>query len=140
VAAARRAPFCRSRTSSLERVTHDVQRGGREIALSPKEYALLEFLMRHAGQPVSRAAIIEQVWKFDLGAMTGVVDVYIYLRRKVDFGYDRGLIRTVPRCRLSESKITTPVLGWLEVGRAIFIRFRGPKALKGQIGENAKLG
>ncbi|MGB2898172.1 MAG: response regulator transcription factor [Candidatus Acidiferrum sp.] len=80
----------------LERITHAVQRGGHEIALSPKEYALLEFLMRNAGQPVSRASILEQVWKFDLGAMTNVVDVYInYLRRKVDFGYDRALIRTI---------------------------------------------
>ncbi len=80
----------------LERVTHAVQRGGHEIALSPKEYALLEFLMRNAGQPVSRAAIIEQVWRLDLDTMTNVVDVYInYLRRKVDFGYDRALIRTI---------------------------------------------
>ena len=80
----------------LERITHPVQRGGHEIALSPKEYALLEFLMRNAGQPVSRASILEQVWKFDLGAMTNVVDVCInYLRRKVDFGYDRALIRTI---------------------------------------------
>jgi DNA-binding response OmpR family regulator len=52
--------------------------------------------MRHAGQPVSRAAIIEQVWKFELETMTNVVDVYInYLRRKVDFGHDRPLIRTI---------------------------------------------
>jgi DNA-binding response OmpR family regulator len=80
----------------LERITHAVQRGGHEIALSPKEYALLEFLMRNAGQPVSRAAIIEQVWRLDLDTVTNVVDVYInYLRRKVDFGYDRALIRTI---------------------------------------------
>ena len=80
----------------LERVTHAVQRGGHEIALSPKEYALLEFLMRNAGQPVSRAAIIEQVWRLDLDTMTNVVDVYInYLRRKVDFGFERPLIRTI---------------------------------------------
>jgi DNA-binding response OmpR family regulator len=80
----------------LERITHAVHRGGHEIALSPKEYGLLEFLMRHAGQPVSRAAIIEQVWKFELETMTNVVDVYInYLRRKVDFGHDRPLIRTI---------------------------------------------
>ena len=80
----------------MERVTHAVHRGGQEITLSPKEYALLEFLMRHAGQPVSRAAIIEQVWKFELDTMTNVVDVYInYLRRKVDFGHDRPLIRTI---------------------------------------------
>jgi len=74
----------------LERITHAVQRGGHEIALSPKEYALLEFLMRNAGQPVSRAAIIEQVWRLDLDTMTNVVDVYInYLRHKVDFGFER---------------------------------------------------
>jgi DNA-binding response OmpR family regulator len=80
----------------LERITHVVQRGGHEIALSPKEYALLEFLMRNAGQPVSRAAILAQVWKFDLDTMTNVVDVYInYLRRKVDLGYDTALIRTI---------------------------------------------
>lgn len=80
----------------IERVTHAVQRGGHEIALSPKEYALLEFLMRNAGQPVSRAAILAQVWKFDLDTMTNVVDVYInYLRRKVDQGYDRALIQTI---------------------------------------------
>ncbi len=80
----------------LERVTHAVQRGGHEIALSPKEYALLELLMRNAGQPVSRAAILEQVWKIDIDNMTNVVDVYInYLRRKVDFGYERALIQTI---------------------------------------------
>ena len=74
----------------LERITHPVQRGGHEIALSPKEYALLELLMRNAGQPVSRAAIIEQVWRLDLDTMTNVVDVYInYLRHKVDFGFER---------------------------------------------------
>ncbi len=80
----------------LERITHAVQRGGHEIALSPKEYALLELLMRNAGQPVSRAAIIEQVWRLDLDTMTNVVDVYInYLRRKVDLGYERALIQTI---------------------------------------------
>jgi len=80
----------------LERVSHAVQRGGHEIALSPKEYALLELLMRNAGQPVSRAAILDQVWKIDIDNMTNVVDVYInYLRRKVDFGYERALIQTI---------------------------------------------
>jgi DNA-binding response OmpR family regulator len=73
-----------------------VQRGGHAIELSPKEFALLEFLMRHAGQPVTRSAIVEQVWKLNIDTMTNVVDVYInYLRRKVDTGYDRALIRTV---------------------------------------------
>jgi DNA-binding response OmpR family regulator len=81
---------------TVDRVSHTVQRGGRAIDLSPKEFALLEFLMRHAGQPVTRSAIVEQVWKLNFDTMTNVVDVYInYLRRKVDTGYDRALIRTV---------------------------------------------
>jgi DNA-binding response OmpR family regulator len=80
----------------MDRVTHIVHRGGQAIELSPKEFALLEFLMRHAGQPVSRATIVEQVWKLNFDTMTNVVDVYInYLRRKVDSGHDRALIRTI---------------------------------------------
>src|SRR5258708_1831271 len=81
---------------TVDRVSHSVQRGGHAIELSPKEFALLEFLMRHAGEPVTRSAIVEQVWKLNFDTMTNVVDVYInYLRRKVDAGYDRALIRTV---------------------------------------------
>jgi two-component system copper resistance phosphate regulon response regulator CusR len=80
----------------LDRITHAVRRHGHAIELSPKEFSLLEFLMRHAGQPVSRTTIVEQVWKLNCDTMTNVVDVYInYLRRKVDFGYDSALIRTV---------------------------------------------
>jgi two-component system copper resistance phosphate regulon response regulator CusR len=81
---------------AVDRVSHTVQRGGNNIELSPKEFALLEFLMRHAGQPVTRTAIVEQVWKLNFDTTTNVVDVYInYLRRKVDTGYDPALIRTV---------------------------------------------
>jgi DNA-binding response OmpR family regulator len=82
---------------SVDRVSHAVQRCGHDIELSPKEFALLEFLMRNAGQPVTRSSIVEQVWKLNyFDTMTNVVDVYInYLRRKIDFGHDRVLIRTV---------------------------------------------
>ena len=81
---------------TIDRLSHTVQRGGHAIDLSPKEFALLEFLMRHIGQPVSRSAIVEQVWKLNHDTMTNVVDVYInYLRRKVDSGHERPLIRTV---------------------------------------------
>ena len=81
---------------AVDRVNHTVQRGGRDIALSPKEFALLEFLMRYAGQPVTRTAIVEQVWKLDFDTTTNVVDVYInYLRRKVDTGHEHSLIQTV---------------------------------------------
>jgi DNA-binding response OmpR family regulator len=80
----------------LDRVTHLVQRAGRAIELSPKEFALLEFLMRNLGQAVSRTEIIEQVWKLNYDTMTNVVDVYInYLRRKIDSGFDKRLIRTI---------------------------------------------
>jgi DNA-binding response OmpR family regulator len=80
----------------IDRVAHVVQRGGHPIDLSPKEFTLLEFLMRHEGQAVTRTAIVEQVWKLNFDTMTNVVDVYInYLRRKVDSGYDRPLIRTI---------------------------------------------
>jgi len=80
----------------LDRMAHVVRRGSRDIALSPKEFALLELLMCNEGRPVARAAIIENVWKLHLDTMTNVVDVYInYLRRKVDSGYDRTLIRTI---------------------------------------------
>jgi DNA-binding response OmpR family regulator len=80
----------------LDRVSHTVRRRGLNIDLSPKEFSLLEFLMRHEGQPVSRNTIVEQVWKLNFDAMTNVVDVYInYLRRKADSSHDRALIRTV---------------------------------------------
>lgn len=80
----------------VDRVAHAVRRAGRVIHLSPKEFALLEFLMRHEGQPVTRTSIVEKVWKLNFDTMTNVVDVYInYLRRKMDSGYDRALIRTI---------------------------------------------
>jgi len=80
----------------INRVSHRVSRNGREIELSPREYSLLEFLLRNPGRPVSRTAIIEEVRGMDGAAITNVVDVYInYLRRKLDCGADRPLIRTV---------------------------------------------
>jgi two-component system copper resistance phosphate regulon response regulator CusR len=80
----------------LDRLAHVVRRGSQDIALSPKEFALLELLMCNEGRPVARAAIIEQVWKLHLDSMTNVVEVYInYLRRKVDSGRDGTLIRTI---------------------------------------------
>jgi two-component system, OmpR family, copper resistance phosphate regulon response regulator CusR len=80
----------------INRVTHQVSRAGRAIDLSPKEYALLDFLLRSPGRPVSRGSIIEQVWRMHGDSITNVVDVYInYLRRKIDAGADRPLIRTI---------------------------------------------
>lgn len=80
----------------LDRISHDVRRAGCAIELSPREFSLLEFLMRTPGEPVARSAIVEHVWKMNPDSMTNVVDVYInYLRRKIDFNSVRPLIRTV---------------------------------------------
>jgi len=80
----------------VNRVSHKVSRNGRSIDLSPKEYALLDYLLRNSGRPVSRNSIIEQVWCLHSDSITNVVDVYInYLRKKVDAGSDRPLIRTI---------------------------------------------
>jgi len=80
----------------VNRVSHQVRRAGQPIDLSPKEYALLEYLLRNPGRPVTRAAIIEEVWRIHGDSITNVVDVYInYLRRKIDAGADRPLIRTI---------------------------------------------
>src|SRR5919106_453670 len=69
---------------------------GLRLELTQKEYALLEFLVRHAGQPVSRSKIAEQVWKYEVDPATNVVDVYInYLRKKLGDEKRRPLIRTV---------------------------------------------
>jgi DNA-binding response OmpR family regulator len=93
-----RAPEMVLRIEDLElsRVDHTVKRAGRKIELTPKEFALLEYLMRNAGAKVTRAQIIEHVWKLSFDTMTNVVDVYInYLRKKVDATSDRKLIHTI---------------------------------------------
>ena len=80
----------------LNRVEHKVRRAGRTIELTPKEFSLLEYLMRNAGKHVTRAQIIEHVWNLSFDTMTNVVDVYInYLRKKVDASSERKLIHTV---------------------------------------------
>ena len=72
------------------------KRGGKEIPLSAKEYALLEYLMHNAGIVLSREKIENHIWNFDYEGGTNVVDVYIrYLRKKIDEGYDKKLIHTV---------------------------------------------
>lgn len=84
------------RDLSLDRVERKVERGGRPIELTTKEFALLEYLMRNAGRRLTRAMIIEHVWNLTFDSTTNVVDVYInYLRRKVDDGFTPSLIHTV---------------------------------------------
>jgi DNA-binding response OmpR family regulator len=72
------------------------QRADRPIDLSPKEFSLLEFLMRNEGRVVTRTQILDHLWGYDYDSESNLVDVYVaYLRRKVDKGYGRALIRTV---------------------------------------------
>ncbi|MGH9691894.1 MAG: response regulator transcription factor [Candidatus Acidiferrales bacterium] len=80
----------------MSRVEHRVKRAGRTVELTPKEFALLEYLMRNAGRRVTRAQIIEHVWSLSFNTMTNVVDVYInYLRKKVDAASEQKLIHTI---------------------------------------------
>jgi DNA-binding response OmpR family regulator len=81
---------------SLDPGARVVERAGQRIDLSPKQFALLHYLMRHAGQVVSRTMIQEHVWNFDFDGLTNVVDVHINrLRNKVDRDYDQPLIHTL---------------------------------------------
>ena len=77
-------------------LSHKVERSGRPIELSNKEFALLEYLMRSQGRIVTRNMISEHVWNLDFHTMTNVIEVYInYLRRKIDDEFPLKLIRTI---------------------------------------------
>ncbi len=81
---------------ALDRIERRVERSGKRIELTSKEFALLEYLMRNAGRRITRSMIIEHVWNISFDTATNVVDVYInYLRKKVDEGFGPKLIHTV---------------------------------------------
>jgi len=80
----------------MDTVRRSVRRAGRSIDLKPKEYSLLEFLMRHSDRPVTRALIIEHVWDIHFDSISNVVEVHINsLRNKIDRGFALSLIHTV---------------------------------------------
>jgi DNA-binding response OmpR family regulator len=80
----------------LDPALRQARRGDKTTSLSATEYVLLEYLMRHAGQVLPRAAILEHVWQYDFGGNDNVLDVYVsYLRRKLDRGHAPRLIHTV---------------------------------------------
>ena len=80
----------------LDVVSRQVRRGARRIELTPKEFALLEFLMRHAGHPVTRSMIAQQVWGLSWDPLTNVIDVFInHLRRKIEVGDESRLLHSV---------------------------------------------
>ena len=80
----------------MDLAKREAHRADQPIELSPREFSLLELLLRHPNQALSRTQIIERVWNFDFYSDTNVVDVYIgYLRRKIDEPFDPPLIQTV---------------------------------------------
>jgi two-component system OmpR family response regulator len=80
----------------LDSARHQVWRGDTPIDLSRKEYAILEALMRHAGDVLSRFDLLEQVWGYDYENRSNIVEVYIrYLREKIDRPFGRNTLQTV---------------------------------------------
>ena len=80
---------------SLDTISYDVQRDGKKIELSAKEFALLEYLIRNSGQVLSKDNIISHVWDFDSDVLPNTVEVYMgYLRNKIDKPFNRPLLHT----------------------------------------------
>jgi len=80
----------------IDPVTHKVWRGDKEIDLTAKEYALLEYFMRNPNQVLTRTMIADHVWDYTFDSFTNIIDVYVnYLRKKIDRDADKKLIHTV---------------------------------------------
>jgi two-component system OmpR family response regulator len=81
---------------TLDRLSHKVTRAGQAIVLQPREFRLLEYLMRNAGQVVTRTMLLQNVWDYHFDPQTNVIDVHISrLRAKIDKGFARPLLHTV---------------------------------------------
>src|SRR5579884_3877484 len=81
---------------SLDCIRRKVTRAGENIELAPKEFSILEYLMRNRGRPLSRTMIVEHVWDMDYDGLTNIVDVYIrHLRSKIDDKWPQKMIQTV---------------------------------------------
>jgi two-component system OmpR family response regulator len=92
------APATRLKVGDLEMdlLARSVLRGGKRIDLQPREFRLLEQLLRHAGQVVTRTMLLEKVWDYHFDPQTNVIDVHVSrLRQKVDKGFEKPLIHTV---------------------------------------------
>jgi two-component system OmpR family response regulator len=87
----------RVRDLELDTIRRTVSRGGRVIDLQRREFLLLEHLLRHAGQVVTRSMLIENAWTYDSEARGNIVDMHIHrLRQKIEEGFAERLIHTVP--------------------------------------------
>jgi len=91
-----RSPVLQVLDLELDTATHEARRGAEPIELTPKEYTVLEYLMRHTGRVMSRTLITEYAWDYHFDPGTNIVDVVINrLRKKIDSGHARKLIHTV---------------------------------------------
>ncbi len=80
----------------MDLVRHEVRRDGKLIELTAREFALLEYFLRHPGQALTRTQILAAVWRYDTDVVSNVVDIYVhYLRDKVDQGYETKLLHTI---------------------------------------------
>jgi two-component system OmpR family response regulator len=80
----------------LDRLSHRVTRAGQDVVLQPREFRLLEYLMKNAGQVVTRTMLLEHVWDYHFDPQTNVIDVHVSrLRAKIDKGFARPLIHTI---------------------------------------------
>ena len=80
----------------IDRLAHRVTRAGEPLVLQPREYRLLEYMMRNAGQVVTRTMLLENVWDYHFDPQTNVIDVHVSrLRGKIDKGFERPLLHTV---------------------------------------------
>jgi two-component system OmpR family response regulator len=80
----------------MDLLSHKVTRGGQNIILQPREFRLLEYLMKHAGQVVTRTMLLENVWDYHFDPQTNVIDVHISrLRQKIDKEFEKPLLNTV---------------------------------------------
>ena len=80
----------------MDLIARTVHRQGKEIDLQPREFQLLEFMIRHAGQSVTRTMLLEKVWEYHFDPQTNVIDVHVSrLRSKIDKGFDRAMLQTV---------------------------------------------
>lgn len=90
------SPVLKADDLEVDPLKHVVKRGEKAINLTPKEFAVLEFLLRHKDEVVSRTMIVEHVWDYNFDGMSNVVDVFVVsLRKKVDGAFKKKLIQTV---------------------------------------------
>ena len=80
----------------MDLLSRTVARAGNPIDLQPREFKVLEYLMRHTGQVITRTMLLENVWDYNFDPQTNVIDVHISrLRQKIDKGHDKALLKTV---------------------------------------------